>query len=247
MLTFLRKIRRSLVESGSARKYVIYAIGEIALVVFGILIALQISNWNNERQMKQLELATLKELSTALEQDTATIHGSIESMLTSYDKTTALINHIGNKYPHSKALDSLLIGSYTFHTPTFNKFNTASFDLLKERGPDLISNRELRKKIVEHYSKNHAIMTGWFQNVLRAHSLQSDRIFDYFRIDRNLGERTTMTAKDYNLLIEKKDAIDPFYHYKALIVSSIHRYQNFMEETKSLHTLIQNEIRDYAD
>jgi hypothetical protein len=46
MLTFLRKIRWSLLESGSARKYIFYAIGEIALVVIGILIALQINNWN---------------------------------------------------------------------------------------------------------------------------------------------------------------------------------------------------------
>ena len=49
MFAFLRKIRRSLIESGSIGKYLIYAIGEIALVVIGILIALQINNWNNKR------------------------------------------------------------------------------------------------------------------------------------------------------------------------------------------------------
>ena len=48
MLTFLRKIRKSLIESGIARKYLLYAIGEIALVVIGILIALQINNWNEK-------------------------------------------------------------------------------------------------------------------------------------------------------------------------------------------------------
>ena len=46
MLTFLRKIRKSLIDSGSSRRYLFYAIGEIALVVIGILIALQINNWN---------------------------------------------------------------------------------------------------------------------------------------------------------------------------------------------------------
>ncbi|MBT8221519.1 MAG: hypothetical protein KJP00_16945 [Bacteroidia bacterium] len=56
MLTFLRKIRRSLIESGSARKYILYAIGEIALVVLGILIALQINNWNAHNiQVKNLK------------------------------------------------------------------------------------------------------------------------------------------------------------------------------------------------
>ncbi len=42
MLTFLRKIRKSLIDSGSTRKYLIYAVGEIALVVLGILIALHL-------------------------------------------------------------------------------------------------------------------------------------------------------------------------------------------------------------
>jgi len=37
-----------MIESGIARKYLLYAIGEIALVVIGILIALQINNWNEK-------------------------------------------------------------------------------------------------------------------------------------------------------------------------------------------------------
>ena len=54
MLYFLRKIRRTLINSGSMKKYTLYAIGEIALVVIGILIALQINNWNTNR-LKQIE------------------------------------------------------------------------------------------------------------------------------------------------------------------------------------------------
>ena len=52
MINFFRKIRHSLVESGSAKKYALYALGEIALVVTGILIALQINNWNEMRKYK---------------------------------------------------------------------------------------------------------------------------------------------------------------------------------------------------
>ena len=49
MLTFFRKIRKSLLGNGSAPRYIMYAVGEIALVVIGILIALQINNWNEDR------------------------------------------------------------------------------------------------------------------------------------------------------------------------------------------------------
>jgi hypothetical protein len=48
MLKFFRRIRRKLLDEGSLRKYLVYAIGEITLVVIGILIALQINNWNIE-------------------------------------------------------------------------------------------------------------------------------------------------------------------------------------------------------
>src|SRR5210317_832069 len=55
MLTFFRRIRKGLLDKGQARKYVLYAFGEIALVVIGILIALQINNWNETLKSKQIE------------------------------------------------------------------------------------------------------------------------------------------------------------------------------------------------
>jgi len=50
MLTFFRRIRKGFLVGGRASKYLLYAIGEIALVVIGILIALQVNNWNEERK-----------------------------------------------------------------------------------------------------------------------------------------------------------------------------------------------------
>ena len=71
MLTFFRRIRKGLLESSQTRKYLLYAIGEIALVVIGILIALQINNWNeynNQRIEEQRILVDLKnEVSLAID------------------------------------------------------------------------------------------------------------------------------------------------------------------------------------
>ena len=53
MLSFLRQVRRTFIENGNIQKYLLYAIGEIVLVVVGILIALQINNWNEKRKEKQ--------------------------------------------------------------------------------------------------------------------------------------------------------------------------------------------------
>ena len=63
MIKFFRKIRQNLIMENKTGKYFKYAIGEIFLVVIGILIALQINNWNEGRKSSQLELKILKDLS----------------------------------------------------------------------------------------------------------------------------------------------------------------------------------------
>jgi hypothetical protein len=50
MIKFFRKIRQNLLLEGKTGKYLKYAIGEIVLVVIGILIALQINNWHDHRK-----------------------------------------------------------------------------------------------------------------------------------------------------------------------------------------------------
>ncbi|MBK7873487.1 MAG: hypothetical protein IPJ74_23895 [Saprospiraceae bacterium] len=55
MLHFFRTIRRRLLDSGKIKNYTLYAIGEILLVVIGILIALQVNNWNEQRKIKDKE------------------------------------------------------------------------------------------------------------------------------------------------------------------------------------------------
>ena len=62
MLKFFRRIRQKLIEDGNLRKYLFYAIGEILLVMIGILLALQVNNWNENRKAKKEELVALKDL-----------------------------------------------------------------------------------------------------------------------------------------------------------------------------------------
>ena len=73
MIKFFRKIRKHLLAENKFSKYLIYAIGEIILVVIGILIALQINNWNNDNIERELELNMLSEILTNLEKDVLTL------------------------------------------------------------------------------------------------------------------------------------------------------------------------------
>lgn len=66
MFKFFRKIRYELMETGKTGKYLKYAIGEIVLVVIGILIALQINNWNEQRKIRIAEQEILQNLKNEL-------------------------------------------------------------------------------------------------------------------------------------------------------------------------------------
>ena len=69
MIKFFRKIRQNMIKENKVSKYLLYAIGEIVLVVIGILIALSINNWNENRKERQVELKILKEIKLALNND----------------------------------------------------------------------------------------------------------------------------------------------------------------------------------
>ncbi len=66
MLGFLRRIRRSLIEEGHLRKYFVYAAGEILLVMIGILLALQVNNWNERSKERERQLENLAVLRTEI-------------------------------------------------------------------------------------------------------------------------------------------------------------------------------------
>ena len=78
MLNFLRKIRRSLIETGSTRKYLLYAVGEVLLVMIGILLALQVNNWNQQRKNRITEIELYHNLLNSLIADSTDLARVVE-------------------------------------------------------------------------------------------------------------------------------------------------------------------------
>ena len=78
MINFFRKIRKQLADDNKFFKYSRYAIGEIILVVIGILIALQVNNWNEDQKEKKIQIRYLKRMSTDLQNDTTYLRQKIQ-------------------------------------------------------------------------------------------------------------------------------------------------------------------------
>jgi len=167
MLTFLRKVRKSLIETGSAQKYLFYAIGEIALVVMGILIALQINNWNEDRQSKKKETDILYSLKSSLEKDLNDLDQNIILHSRIANSCNILLDHIRRDAPYNDSLsihfgDGIQLYSIFVHT-------TSAFQTLKSYGVDLISNEILRNRIIGIYD-------GRYNYLRKAEKFYTERI-----------------------------------------------------------------------
>ena len=107
MIKFFRKIRQNLLMENKTGKYFKYAIGEIVLVVIGILIALQLNNLNDIRKTEQEELQSLNDIKLNLMESQLEIKEKLQSdsIETKYYKT--LLEHMEQDLPYEASLDSI--------------------------------------------------------------------------------------------------------------------------------------------
>ncbi|VAV86217.1 FIG00653203: hypothetical protein [hydrothermal vent metagenome] len=99
MIKFFRKIRQNMIKENRASKYLLYAIGEIVLVVIGILIALSINNWNENRKEEIILKSNLSTILKILENDKAQLLTLIQSRKESKKQSTSIINSYKNNEP----------------------------------------------------------------------------------------------------------------------------------------------------
>ena len=92
MIKFFRTIRKSLLAEGKTGKYLKYAVGEIILVVIGILIALQINNWNEARKLENMGKVYLGEIYTDLENEVANLNDILAGLNEQYKGTEYILS-----------------------------------------------------------------------------------------------------------------------------------------------------------
>ncbi len=121
MIKFFRNIRKKRLNEGQTSKYFKYAIGEIVLVVIGILIALQINNWNEHRKGLNKRSAYTKSLIKELKQDTTDFRKNTEFLIKQME---VLIGFHERLKSESATIDTMKqIARYEFDMVIDNKKN----------------------------------------------------------------------------------------------------------------------------
>lgn len=102
MFRFFRQLRQNLLPENRVSKYLLYAIGEILLVVIGILIALQIDNWNEERKVRIEEQVLLRQLKEEYTTNLEQLDSKIATRILLINSSKQLLTYFDNPNPANK-------------------------------------------------------------------------------------------------------------------------------------------------
>ena len=147
MIQFFRKIRQNLLSEGKTRKYLKYAVGEIVLVVIGILLALQVNNWNEERKSKIETNKIREELNAEFYNNRIVLNERIKdlNLANSYvRKVLSLINK-EKKHLASVNIDSIISKSLKYGN--YNPANSTINELISSGKLGLIKNDSIKENL----------------------------------------------------------------------------------------------------
>ncbi|NNK80475.1 MAG: hypothetical protein HKO93_03170 [Flavobacteriales bacterium] len=193
MIKFFRHIRKRMLKENRFTRYTLYAIGEIVLVVIGILIALQINNWNEDRKAHFQEVEILNNLRTDLQADFKELSYQIASkkkMVLEYRNCLEILseNKEGSIEELKRDLKSIFqVGGLSLNKTTFNNLETTG-------EIRLIRNKALADSIVAFYNSGYegweTALRDYTRNITAPYFLSFDHITGFSFTDDDGTIRT---------------------------------------------------------
>ena len=158
MFRFFRTLRKNVIGNGQVRRYLFYALGEIALVVIGILLALQIDAWNETRTDRKKELLYLKEIRANLADDLDNVDYSIAFNRKKDSVISASLNAMLQAGSNREAMLTIsrnmpILAEFSVYTQ-----NRVAFDnMLSAENIDLVSSDSLRSALSAYYAEQNLL------------------------------------------------------------------------------------------
>ena len=195
--------------------------------MLGILLALQVNNWNNQRQVRKVEMEMLLNLRDAMSTDLEkTIALNIATSEQRIQLTKALLSAIetGQIIPDSIAKNYILIGRTREFLPV-----TIPYKILESKGLDIIKNESLKIEIVNLYSQEYSRLENSFQNeAFNIRDIYRPMMRKYFKIFPPSAEIRALPV-DFGSMIQDLD----FQNIIAVLNSNNIRIKNLLIELKT--------------
>ena len=236
MIQFFRKIRQRLLSENKLSKYLLYALGEIVLVVIGILIALAVNNWNQENKEHRLGDDLLIRIHRNLVQDTINFRNTIDRNNALREDLKGLlvdlydgVENIEEVQNMSKTWDLLLDQAFAPNDNTYQSM-VSSGTLGHIRNP------ELKEEIVALYSEYDQInalllsIGEWMIGIASTMDSETDFIKFGSEVSDIFQTQEMFNENDYAFLNEKDN---PKFKLFVRAMSSVAFYQKVNNSYRS--------------
>ena len=250
MIKFFRHIRQSLIMENKTSKYFKYAIGEIILVVIGILIALQINTWNEQRKEQQQLKIALTSIYQDLVGDSTLIFNRIPLAKLRYNAIEALIKR---SYATETNLDTLIkIMQNEFPVRWYSSppYNTNTFSNLKSTGTFEVLPLSIKEALSDYYT--------WIEfsrdnnkQTLDQYRNQLDEFVRQYNIIGRLYDENYKNSYIYNSTWENVDGRDfaprtavLMAAYKVLYQNAVYELESTLDKVRGLLPKLQPYLKD---
>jgi hypothetical protein len=239
MIKFYRKIRQNLLSEGKIVKYFKYAIGEIVLVVIGILIALQINNWNENQKAKTTEIYVLNEILSNLNEDGIILSEIIEQRQKAKTSVADMLNYLQTENINKDILEKDMLRFLTFER--YFPINNA-YEVLKSKGLQL-SNNKLTTQISRYYDYEQKKMNRSILDIENAIITILEDRSGIARFIESLTLNETITIMNYNDAQLKKEIYREIVPFKNNNIGTLNKLTVFYENNESLRNAIKKELK----
>lgn len=235
MISFFRIIRQKLLIQNRLTKYIAYALGEIALVMIGILLALQVNNWNENRKARIFEREILYLIDQNLSRDSVLISIELQNAILSNQITDSILNQV------ELGIYDEQLNIWMGKVIKFERFKSQSsgFEVLKSKGIDLLSDKKLQVDLINYYD---VILFRVYQSILD--------VEDSFNVDWIPVVKSEFNDFDYEDRLEPRNPKEFFENPSHIVLfkifqdnrqGSIGRMETALKELSGLKTSIKKQ------
>lgn len=252
MLRLFRKLRQRVLLQNNFTRYIVYALGEIVLIVIGILIALGINNWNKNNQAKDREAFYLSGLQTEFERSKTKLKTLIEVNQLNYNEAKKIASFITEETPLTEAqLSELLFQSFSYEI-AYNPNNSLLNELIGSGGLQDISSPQLRKHLtnwesqIQSVNRQEATLRAQREKVLEVFSANQGNvrtILDLSGVSEQVMHLKPTENHASNLKVVKNQEFENQLLMFILtgVATETSHYNPLMQEIDTLLNLIETE------
>jgi len=241
MLKFFRTIRKSIIGKGRIGNYLAYALGEIVLVMVGILLAVEINNMNKASQLREVERDILKEMKADLEADAEDWIYNIKIHRGAEESSKLIRRILVNDLPWHDTLKSHFSFTYRFTAIVHQK---AAYKNLEAQGVSLIKNDSLRR-LISHYYEGRVPYQIKIEGGSIDFAVLSAR--EGIKRFKNFAWTGELEPVDFDALKEDQEYISWLSFIAFNRDFEAGRFETLLRDNRELVGLIEQELEGFGD